>query len=156
MTRASSECEVGKLTLSRWAIDAIYQMLAWQITDVTLRPEQLLLSQTSLVMRSLDVLQCLIFCVVVHCLIDLKKTSEDHDLLFEIFVHRIPRQLVFLWFLFFVSLIPDEHRDIILLLAWPLASYSLYCYYPLQTHRALSGVNGNDEDARDYVFGLAL
>lgn len=118
-----------------WAITAITNITGYEITRCIAVPH---------------------FCVVVRCLIDLKKTSEDHDLLFEIFVHRIPRQLVFLWFLFFVSLIPDEHRDIILLLAWPLASYSLYCYYPLQTHRALSGVNGNDEDARDYVFGLAL
>lgn len=155
MTRTSSECNVWKLRLSRWAIDAICRALAWQKTDVTLRPELLLLSHTALVMRSLDVLQCLIFFVVL-CLIDLKKTSEDHDPLFEIFVHRIPRQLLFLWVFFFVSLIPDEHRDSILLLAWPLASYSLYCYYPLQTHPSHFGVTFNDYAARDHVFCLAL
>jgi hypothetical protein len=60
--------------------------------------------------------------------------------LFEIFVDRFPRQLLYFMSIFFLSLIQDERRDNILLLAWSLASYSLYSYYPLETHRSLSRV----------------
>lgn len=153
MTRESSECEVGKLTLSRWGFDAICRALAWQKTDVTLRPELLLLSQTALVMRSLDVLQCLIFCCA------LSNRSEENIwgswLLIRNFLTSNPKAAG-IFMSFFVSLIPDEHRDSILLLAWPLTSYSLYCYYPLQKYRSHSWVTGNDDAPRDHVIGLAL
>lgn len=154
MTKASSACKVENLTLSRWAIDAICRAFVWQKTNVTLRPEPLLLSQTALVMRSLDVLQCRIFCCA------LSNRSEENIWgswpLIRNFRTSNPKTAGTSMSFFFVSLIPDEHRDSILLLAWPLASYSLYCYYPLQTHRSHSRVTGNDDAARDYVFGLAL